>query len=56
LGVYRVHGTTNEKFVVNVVQVEIQRHHLYIIRHAARVANATNAYSTKHKIVDNDMV
>jgi hypothetical protein len=56
LGVYRVHGTSKEKFVANVIQVEMQRYHLYIIRHAAKVVNVTTAYSAKHGIVNNDMV
>jgi len=56
LGIYGVHGTTKEKFVINAVHVEMQRCHLYIARHAAKVANATIAYRTKHDIVDNDMV
>jgi hypothetical protein len=56
LGVYRVHGTTKEEFVANVIQVEMQHYHLYIARHAIRVTNVTIAYRVKHKIVDNDMV
>jgi hypothetical protein len=56
LGVYRVQGITKEKFVTNVVQVEMQRHHLYIAYHAAKAINATTTYQAKHEIVDNDMV
>jgi hypothetical protein len=56
LGVYRVHETIKEKFVANAVLVKMQRHHLYIIPHATRVANATTAYQVKHRIVDNDIV
>jgi len=41
LGVYRDEETTKEKFVANVVQVEMQHHHLYINCHATRAANAT---------------
>ncbi len=38
-----------------VVQVEMQRRHLYTARHAAKAANATTAYRAKHRIVDTDM-
>jgi hypothetical protein len=55
LGVYRVQGQTQEEFVAAVVQVEMQRRHLYITRHAAKAANATAAYQTKHGIVDTNM-
>jgi hypothetical protein len=40
LGVYRVQDITKEEFVTNAVQVEMQWCHLYIARHAAKVANA----------------
>jgi hypothetical protein len=50
LGVYRVKETTKEEFVTNAVQVEMQRHHLYIARHVATI------YRAKHGIVHNDMV
>jgi hypothetical protein len=56
LGVYRVQELTNEKFIVNAVQVEMQRRHLYTARHAARAANVVIAYRAKHGIVHNDMV
>jgi hypothetical protein len=56
LGVYRVQEKTNEEFVANAIQVEMQCRHLYIDRHATKVANATTAYQTKHGIVHNDMV
>jgi hypothetical protein len=56
LGVYRVQETTKEEFVVNVVKVEMQPHHLYIIVHATKDANATTVYRTKHRIIDYDMV
>jgi hypothetical protein len=55
LGVYRVQGQTQEKFVATAVQVEMQRRHLYIARHAVKAANATAAYQAKHEIVDTDM-
>jgi len=55
-GVYRVEETTKEKFVTNVVQVEMQRCHFYIVRHATKVANVTTIYRTKHGIIDTDMV
>ncbi len=55
-GVYKVQGTTKEEFVANAVHVEMQRHHLYITRHAAKVANAITIYQVKHNIVDSDMV
>jgi hypothetical protein len=50
LGVYRVQGTTKEEFVANAIQVEMQRHHLYITHHASKV------YQVKHEIINNDMV
>ncbi len=53
---YRVEETTKEKFVTNVVQVEMQRCHFYIVRHATKVANVTTIYRTKHGIIDTDMV
>ncbi len=58
MGVYRVQGQTQEEFVVTAVQVEMQRRHLYIARHAAKAANAANvavAYRAKHGIIDTDM-
>jgi len=55
LGVYRVQGQTQEEFVATAIQVEMQRRHLYTARHAAKVANATTVYRTKHEIVDIDM-
>ncbi len=54
-GVYRVQGQTQEEFGATVVQVEMQRCHLYTARHAAKAANAAAAYQTKHGIVDTDM-
>jgi hypothetical protein len=56
LGVYRVQGTTKEKFDANAIQVDIQYYHIYIVPHATRVVNVTTAYQAKHKIVNNDMV
>ncbi len=56
MGVYRVKETTKEKFVANVVQVEMQRRHFYILCHASKAANATAAYRAKHEIVDTNMV
>jgi len=55
LGVYRVQGQTQEKFLATAVQVEMQCRHLYIARHAAKAANATATYRAKHEIVDTDM-
>jgi hypothetical protein len=55
LGVYRVQDQTQEEFVANIVQVEMQRRHFYIARHAAKAANATATYRTKHEVVDIDM-
>jgi len=55
LGVYRVQGQTQEKFVATGVQVEMQCHHLYTAHHAAKAANAAVAYQVKHGIVDTDM-
>ncbi len=54
MGVYRVHDQTKAQFVANVVQVEMQRRHFYIICHAAKAANAIAAYRAKHGIVDTD--
>ncbi len=56
LGVYKVEEITKEKFVANAVQVEMQRCHLYIIRHVARAVNVTTAYQIKHEIIDVSMV
>jgi len=55
LGVYRVEGQTQEEFVATVVQVEMQRHHLYTAHHAAKATNAIAAYQAKHRIVNTDM-
>ncbi len=44
LGVYRVQSITKEEFVINAIQVEMQHHHLYTTRHAAKVANAIAIY------------
>jgi hypothetical protein len=55
LGVYRVQDQTQEEFVANAVQVEMQRRHFYITHHAAKATNATIAYRAKHEIVDIDM-
>ncbi len=56
MGVYKVEETTKEEFVVNEVQVEMQRRNFYTFCHAAKVANATAAYQAKHEIIDTDMV
>jgi len=56
LGIYRVQEITKEEFVVNVVQVEMQRCHMYNTHHATRVVNVAIAYQTKHRIIDNDML
>jgi hypothetical protein len=55
LGVYRVHDQTKAQFVVNAVQVEMQRRHFYNAHHVAKATNATAAYRAKHGIVDTDM-
>jgi hypothetical protein len=55
LGVYRVHDQTKAQLVANAVQVEMQRRHFYTVHHAAKAANVTAAYRTKHWIVDTDM-
>ncbi len=55
LGVYKVQDQTKAQFVANVVQVEMQRRHFYIARHAAKAANGTVAYRAKHGIVDTNM-
>jgi hypothetical protein len=52
LDVYKVQGTTKEKFVANVMQ----HCHLYITHHATKTINATTSYKTKHETVNNDMV
>ncbi len=56
MGVYKVQGITKEKFVGNVVEIEMQCHHLYNAYHVAKATNATAIYQTKHGIVNNDMV
>jgi hypothetical protein len=55
LGVYRVQGQTQEEFVATAIQVEMQRCHLYTVRHATKAVNATAAYRAKHGIVDTNM-
>jgi hypothetical protein len=55
LGVYRVQDQTKAQFVANAVQVEMQRRHFYIARHATKATNAAVAYRAKHGIVDTDM-
>jgi hypothetical protein len=40
----RVQGTTKEEFAVNSVHVEMQHHHLYIVHHATKAANAIVVY------------
>jgi len=44
LDVYKVEEATKEEFVVNAVQVEMQRRNFYITHHATRAINATTAY------------
>jgi hypothetical protein len=44
LGVYRVEETTKEEFVINAIQVEMQRRHFYTLCHLTKVANVTIAY------------
>jgi hypothetical protein len=56
LGIYKVQGITNEELVANVIHVEMQHHHLYIVRHATMVVNVVATYKAKHNIVNNDMV
>jgi hypothetical protein len=46
---------THEEFIANAVQVEMQRRHFYIVRHATKAVNATTAYQTKHMIVNTNM-
>jgi hypothetical protein len=55
LGVYRVQDQTQEEFVANAVQVEMQLCHFYTAHHATKAANATTTYRAKHMIVDTDM-
>jgi hypothetical protein len=55
LGVYRVLNQTQEEFVANAIQVEMQCRHFYIVRHATKAANATATYRAKHGIVDTNM-
>jgi hypothetical protein len=56
VGVYRVQNITKEEFVTNVVQVEMQCRHLYIVCHPTRATIATVTYQAKHEILHNDMV
>jgi hypothetical protein len=44
LGVYKVQEIIKENFVANVVQVQMERRHLYIAFHVIRVANVVVAY------------
>ncbi len=44
LSVNKVQGTTKEEFIVIVVHVEMQRHHLYIACHVAMVAKVVIVY------------
>jgi len=55
LGVYGVQDQTQEEFVANVVQVEMQRCHFYTARHAAKAANVATTYRAKHGIVNTNM-
>jgi hypothetical protein len=55
LSVYRVQDQTQEEFVANAVQVEMQRRHFYTARHATKATNVTAAYRAKHGIVNIDM-
>jgi len=41
--------------VAAVVQIEMQRRHLYTARHVAKAANAAVAYRAEHGIIDTDM-
>jgi len=41
LGAYKVQETTNEEFVANAIQVEMQHRHLYTVFHAAKATNVT---------------
>jgi hypothetical protein len=56
LGVYKVQGKTKEELATNVIHVEMQCRHLYIVCHVVEATNATIVYRIKHDIVDNDMV
>jgi hypothetical protein len=46
----RFKALKKKEFVANVVQVEMQRCHLYTTHHE------TITYQAKHMIIDNDMV
>ncbi len=56
MSVYKIQGTTKEKFVANVVHVKMQHHHLYTTHHVVKATNAVGTYQAKHNIVDNDMI
>jgi hypothetical protein len=56
LNVYRVEQTIKEEFVVNAIQIEMQRRHFYTLCHAVKAKNALVAYQTKHMIINIDMV
>jgi len=56
LGVYNVYKATKEKFVTNVVQVEMQHRHFYTLRHVIKAINVAAVYRAKHGVVDTDMV
>jgi hypothetical protein len=44
LGVNKVQGTTKEEFIIIIVHVEMQRHHLYIACHVTMVAKVVIVY------------
>jgi hypothetical protein len=56
LGDYRIEETIKEKFVANVIQVEMQHSHFYTLHHASKAANAVAAYRAKHGITNTHMV
>jgi hypothetical protein len=45
-----------KKFVVNAVQVEMQRHHFHTLHHVVKAVNVIVTYRAKHRIVNTDMV
>jgi len=50
LGVYKVHGTTKEEFVITIVHVNMQHRQLYIVHHTTRDIKVIITYQVKHNL------
>jgi hypothetical protein len=49
-----VQDQTQEEFVANAVQVEMQHRHFYIVHHEAKATNPAVTYRAKHGIINTD--